>query len=164
MSHRCQHSSPKGQCTRPSVDGSDCCERHCNEDHRIRGYRLADESLRARFDQLSEMDSIETVQNEVHLLRALIFERIDLARTEADKIVAFQTLHPAMSTLNKMVDSLSKLRRETSEVLDKGALNKLGDSIVEILISELCDIEDYESIIDRVAARISNVIAEARNE
>lgn len=110
------------------------------------------------------MDSIETVRQEVLLLRALIDERLDLARTEADKITAFQVIHPAISTLNKLVESLNKLDRQTNEVLDKGALTRLGDDIVTVLIEELCHIDGYTDIIDRVGSRIADAIAGARNE
>ena len=113
---------------------------------------------------MSGSESLETVKDEVILLRTLINERLNLARTEADKIVAFQTIHPALSTLNKLVESLGKLERQTNVVLGKGALNKLSDTIVQILVEELCDIADYESIIDRVASRIASEIAGARNE
>jgi signal transduction histidine kinase len=130
----------------------------------MRSYYLADTKLRARFDQLSGSESLETVKDEVILLRTLINERLNFARSESDKIVAFQTIHPALSTLNKLVESLGKLERQTNVVLGKGALNKLSDTIVQILIEELCDIEDYESIIDRVASRIASEIAGARNE
>ena len=164
MSQRCQHSGPRGQCSRPAVDGSNFCLSHCKESDLIKGYRLADTDLRQRFDELSAMDSIETVRQEVRLLRTLIEDRINLARNEAERITAFQVVHPAISTLNKLVESLGKLERQTNEVLDKGALTKLSDDIVTILIEELCDIDGYTDIIDRVASRIAGAVAGARNE
>lgn len=164
MSQRCQHSGPRGQCSRPVVDGSKFCLSHCKESERMRGYVLSDEGLRQRFDDMSAMDSIETVRQEVRLLRALIEDRVNLARNEAERITAFQVIHPAISTLNKLVESLRKLEIQTNEVLGKGAISKLGDEIVTILIEELCHLEGYTDIIDRVAARIADSLAAARNE
>ena len=108
-------------------------------------------------------ESLGTVRDEVILLRALINERLDLAKTEADKIVAFQTIHPALSTLNKLVESLSKLELQTDVVLGKAALTKLCDDIVTILIEELSTVEGYTDIVDRVAKRISDAVASSRN-
>lgn len=130
----------------------------------MKGYRLADSDLRARFNELSAMDSIETVRQEVRLLRTLIEDRINLARNEAERITAFQVVHPAISTLNKLVDSLGKLERQTNEVLDKGAIDRMNDEIVTVLIEELCHVDGYTDIIDRVGSRIAGVIAGARNE
>lgn len=161
---RCQHSGPNGQCSRPAVDGSEFCLQHSKESDRIRGYRLADESLRERFNQMKSENGLETVRDEVRLLRAMIEERTNMARTEAEKIVAFQVIHPAISTLNKLVESLSKLERQTNAVLSKEALNKLCEGIAQILIEELKEVDGYTEIVDRVAARISDAIAEARNK
>lgn len=164
MNQRCQHSGPRGQCPQAAVDGSKFCSRHCNEADRLRGYRLSDTSLRARFDHFSDSESLETVRDEVILLRSLINERLDLAKTEADKVVAFQVIHPALSTLNKLVESLGKLERQTDAVLGKAALNDLCDEIAKILIEELCDMDGFEGIVDRIATRISDAIASAHNE
>jgi signal transduction histidine kinase len=124
----------------------------------LRSYKLSDPELRARFDHHADSDSIETVRAEVVLLRTLIDERLSLARTEADKIAAFQVIHPAISTLNKLVESLCKLEKSTHLVLGKEALNRLT-----ILIEELSEVEGYTDIIDRVAGRIAAAISESRN-
>lgn len=163
MSQRCQHSGPKGQCNHQTVDGSEFCLRHSDESARLRGYYLSDTGLRERFDHMAGSECLGTVRDEVILLRALINERLDLARTEADKIVAFQTIHPALSTLNKLVESLSKLELQTDVVLAKTALTELSDDIVTILIEELSALPNYTDIVDRVAQRISDKIAESRN-
>lgn len=165
MSSRCQHSGPRGQCSHPSVDGSDFCKTHSNEDSRIRGYLLENPELKARFVHHSaDSESLETVRQEVRLLRTLIDDRINLAQTPAERINAFSVIHPAISTLNKLVESLNKMERQADIVLGKSALLKLSDDIVTILIEELAGIPDYTDIIDRVAERIAGAIADAHNE
>ena len=165
MSQRCQHSGPRGQCNKPAVDGSDFCLTHCNEADRIRAYRLTDPNLRRRFDEMSSSTTLETVRAEIDLFRTLMEERVNIAKTEAEKIVLFQQMPSAMAALNKLVDSFTKLERQSHEVLGKGSLNKLADEIAVILIEELTAIgEDYTNIVDAVAGRIAGVIAEARNE
>lgn len=164
MSQQCQHSGPGGQCSHTRVDGSDFCLRHSNESSRIRSYRLSDTDLRARFDHMAGSDSLETVRKEVVLQRAMIDKRLDLARTEAEYLVAFQAIQPAMTTLNKLVESLNKLEMATHTVLGKAALDKVASEIGIILVEELANVDGAEDIIDRVATRISDAISEARNE
>lgn len=161
---QCQHSGPRGQCVYQKVDGSDFCKKHCNEADRIRSYRLSDPEAQKRFDHLANSAALETVREEVVLLRMLIDERYSLAKTEADKINAFSVIHPALSTLNKLVESLSKLERQADLVLGREALEELGEDIVTIIIEELSNVEGYTEIVDRVAARITSSIANARNK
>ena len=163
MSH-CQHTGPRGQCTAKTVTGSEFCNRHSNEADRIRSYRISDPTIRERFDHHANSNALETVREEVVFLRTLIEERYELARTEADKINAFSVIHPALSTLNKLVESLSKLELQADLVLGRDALNKLGDEIVTILIEELSNVEGYTAIVDRVASRLATTIANARNK
>ena len=159
----CQHTGPRGQCTGKTVVGSDKCARHSNEVDRIRSYRIADPDIRARFDHHVDSDTLETVREEVAFMRSLIEERYSLARTEADKINAFSVIHPAISTLNKLVESLTKLEMQADLILGRDALNLLADDIVTILISELSNVDGYTEIVDRVASRIAEKIANTRN-
>jgi len=146
------------------VDGSEFCKKHCKEADRIRSYRLSDPDARQRFDHLANSEALETVRDEVVLLRLLIDERYALAETKADKINAFSVIHPALSTLNKLVESLGKLERQADLVLGREALEKLGDDIVTILIEELTDVDGYTEIVDRVASRLATTIAESHNK
>jgi hypothetical protein len=160
----CQHTGPRGQCTAKTVTGSEFCNRHSNEADRIRSYRISDPTIRERFDHHSSSSALETVREEVVFLRTLIEERYELARTEADKVNAFSVIHPALSTLNKLVESLSKLELQADLVLGRDALNKLGDDIVTILIEELSNVDGYTEIVDRVASRLATTIAQSRNK
>ena len=164
MSEQCSRSTPSGMCNQPSCDGSDFCQKHSKESDRVRSYQLSSPELRARFSHHADSDSIETVRDEVILLRSLINDRLNLARNEAERIVAFREIHPAIATLNKLVESLCKLEKSTHLVLGKEALNRLGDEIVNILIEELSLVDGYTDIVDRVAGRIATVISEARNK
>ncbi len=164
MSQQCAKTGPRGQCNQPTVDGSGFCKKHSDESQRIRSYRLSDPDTRERFDHFADSAALETVRDEIVLLRVLIEERRNLAKTEADRINAFSVIHPALSTLNKLVESLSKLEKQADLVLGREALEKLGDDIVTILIEELSNVEGYTEIVDRVASRLAKSIADARNK
>ncbi|MHC4355566.1 MAG: hypothetical protein ACYS0H_22940 [Planctomycetota bacterium] len=129
----------------------------------MRSYQLSSPELRSRFDHFARSDALETVRDEVILLRAMISDRLDLTRNEADRIAAFSVIHPAIVNLSKLVETLCKLEKSTHMVLSKEALQKLGDIIVTILIEELSQVEGYTDIVDRVAGRIAAAISESRN-
>jgi len=143
------------------VDGSDFCLKHSNEADRIKGYIITNPDLKSRFDY--HADSVETVGQELRLLRALVNDRLELAKTEADRINAFQYLHPAISTINKLVESLDKMKRQTDTVLEKEALYGLNREIAKILVEEISKLDTTGEIVERVATRIASVIAGAHN-
>ncbi len=97
-------------------------------------------------------------------MRILLEERINFAKSEAEKICAFPVVQSTASNLSKMVETLSKLERQTDLVLGKDVLNVLSDQIVQILVEELSGIEDVENITERIARRIGDAIAGAHNQ
>ena len=161
MSNQCEHSGPQGQCHNPSADGSDKCAKHSKEADRIRSYRLNGE-LRERFEHHSAA-LLETVRDEIVLLRALIEDRLDLATTPAERLVAFQSVRPALVDVVKCVETLTKLEAATSVTLGKEALNELGKEVIKILTEELDGVPNYDRIIDSVAAKMAAAISDARN-
>lgn len=162
MSNQCEHSGPQGQCHNPSVDGSDKCAKHSKESDRIRSYRLKG-TLRERFEHHSSADLLTTVRDEIHLLKSLIEDRLDLAESPAERLVAFQTVRPALVDVVKCFEILTKLETATSVTLGKEALSELGKEVIKILTEELEGVPNHDSIIDSVAARIAASISDARN-
>jgi len=160
---RCIHLGRRGQCTLPKVDNSDYCSKHSNEKDRMTRYRIQDSSLRERMTRHAEGGVLATVVDEVILLRSLIEERLELAQSKAEKEAAFSVVTPMVAQVNKLVENLAKMRKSNSEVLDKDSISRLGDAIVTILIDELNDIHDRDTIIDKVAERIASTIVEAQN-
>lgn len=163
MCPKCQHSGPAGMCHYDALDGSDYCRRHGDEPARIRGYQLTDPELRSTFEQMSASTELRSLKEDVALLRALLVSRVNYARNEAEKIQAIQNVAPMFATVDKLVNSLDKLERRTGEVLEKAAATKLVGDILNILMDELNGVENRDTIVDRVAKRIAQVIAEARN-
>jgi hypothetical protein len=146
------------------VDGSDFCARHSNEADRVRGYRLSNPELRERVEQHAGEASLESVRNEIILLRALIEDRLEMASTKAERLAAFQSVTPTLVNVVKCCETLAKLERQNSVVLGKEALMGLGKQIIHILSEELDGVPGYDSVVDRIAARIAKTIAESRNQ
>ena len=164
MADKCEHTGPRGRCDKDAVDGSNCCGSHSNEAERVKGYRLTSPELKERFEHFSREDLFSSLGQEVRLLRAMIEDRMCQAVTPAERITAFNAVRPALVDVVKCVETLSKLERQNNIVLGKDALSWLSEEIITILIGELEQVPDHERIVDSVAQRISQAIADARNQ
>lgn len=161
---RCRHTGTRGNCPQAAIEGSVYCAKHSNEADRLKGYRVNNPKLQARLSELDREASLATLRQEVLLLRVLIEEKINFAQTDAELIAVIPTITSAFTTIDKLVNSLDKMQRATSFTLEKPALGRLGEKIVEILIKNLGDLPDRDEIVDRVAAEIAQAIVEIKNE
>ncbi len=126
-------------------------------------YKLYDPELRSRFEEMKASADLRTLKQDVALLRTVLEQRLNFARNEAEKIAAIQSVAPMFGTLDKLVGSLDKLERRSGEVLEKDAVQKLVLDIVNVLAFELDGVPGRDGIVDRVARRMADVIAKARN-
>ena len=161
---KCTHSGPRGMCPFDAVPGLDKCQKHARIDAIAMAYRFTDPDLKERMDFHSRDELIESVKQEVVLVRALIEERRNFATTQAEKIQAFPAILDAAAKLERLVTSLARLEKQSGQVLEKAALQKLGRRIVEILTENLKDIPDRDTIVDRVAKEIAAAVMAAKNE
>jgi len=161
---RCSHSGKRGQCTHSAVEGSEFCSKHSREEDRIKGYRLSDPGLRERMAHFSDDESLQTVRQEIVLLRTLIEDRLAQCDSKAERQAAFTVVTPHIAQVNKLVENLTRLEKANHILLSKDAAGKLGDEIVTILIEELEHVPGHDTIIDKVAARIATAVTDARNE
>lgn len=164
MADQCEHTGKRGRCTAPKADGSDFCLTHSDEADRIRGYRISNPELRERFEHHSRSDLFASLRQEVDLLRSMIEDRVSQANTPAERINVFNAVRPALVDVVKCIETLSKLERQNNIVLGKEALAWLNKEIIQILIGELAEVPGYETIIDRVAAKLAAALANARNK
>jgi len=163
MADQCEHTGPRGQCSRPKVDGSEYCGTHSNESDRIKGYQLSNPELREQFEHHSRSDLFSSLGQEIYLLRAMINERLNQIDNPAEMVSALNTVHKPLVDIVKCVETLSKLERQNNIVLGKEALNILNREIIDILVGELEAVPNFETIVDAVARRIAAAIANSRN-
>lgn len=161
---KCTHSGPRGMCPFDALPGLDKCGKHSDSETVTMGYRFSDPDLKERLDWHSRDELIESVRQEVVLVRALIEERRNFATTQAEKIQAFPAILDAASKLDRLVTSLARLEKQSGQVLEKAAIQQLGRRIVEILTENLKDIPDRDTIVDRVAREIAKAVMSAKNE
>lgn len=160
---KCLHSGTSGSCPRDAVAGSLFCERHTDEAQRVRNYLIEDAKLREGFERQQSAD-LYSLREEVTLLRTMINDRLNMAKSEAERIVAYREISTWIGTVDKLVNSVNKLEKETSQVLTKETLMAIGAAIVKVIAEEIKSLPDHERVIDAVATRIVPLIEEASNK
>ena len=159
----CLKSGPNGSCPQQAVEGSLFCARHTNESQRVRNYLIEDAKLQAEFDRLAGAD-LYSLRDEVVLLRTMIQDRLNMAKSEAERMVAYREIGTWISTVDKLVVSVNKLEKETSQVLTKETLMSIGAAIVQVIAEEVKKLPGHEDVIDAVAHRIIPLIEQASNK
>jgi hypothetical protein len=158
----CLHSGQNGSCPRLAATGSLFCDRHTDEQMMVRDFLIEDADLRAKFETHKASD-LYSLQNEVALLRTMIYDRLNMAKSEAERIVAYREIGTWMGTIDKLVNSLNKLEKETSQVLTKEAVLAIGRAMVQVIADEIKALPDHEQVIDAIAVRIVPLIENATN-
>jgi hypothetical protein len=159
----CLHSSSKGSCPRHAAEGSIFCTVHCDEAERIKGYLINDAALKERFDHHSE-GNLYSVRQEITLLRAMINSRLDLARNDVEKIIAFKEIGPWIATLDKLVNSLAKLEKESSQVLTREALLDFARLVINVVSSEIKTLPGYEQAVDAIKVKLIEAVSMTNNK
>ncbi len=131
------------------------------EDTRL--YHLAEVDSRTRLAELSSHERIKSLREEIALVRILIEKRMNMIKTEADLLSACGPINNMLLTLEKLIKSCHALEQSLGELLSKQSVVRLGQSICEIVIEELQEIEGHEEIIDRIVERLFPTIKGAQN-
>lgn len=138
------------------------CDRHTDEQAQVRDFLIEDADLRAKFETHKKSD-LYSLRNEVALLRTMVYDRLNMAKSEAERIVAYREIGTWMGTLDKLVSSLNRLEKDTSQVLTKETVLAIGREMVQAIAEEVRALPDHEKVIDAIAVRIVPLIENATN-
>lgn len=160
---KCLKSGPSGSCTRDAVEGSLFCERHSNEVALQRAYVLEDAQLAQKFERQHGITMLQSLTEELALLRAMVNDRLDMAKTDAERMQAYNQVASWLSIIDKLQNSVNKMEERTSAVLSKETLMHIFREILDVLSQEIRKLPNSEEVIDAVAVRIVPVIEKAAN-
>lgn len=164
---RCKGTSPGGQCMQRAVEGSDYCPSHggSNKQHekeQLRSYLLTQVDSARRFEQLQDRyDPVRELRDAIAMTHLLIERRMNLIQTDADLMVACSSLKGLIETMDKLVNSATRIEQHLGELLSKNTIYNLAQITVNILIDELETVPQFELIIDRVTQKLMQQIAVA---
>lgn len=158
--NRCQGTAPKGQCMQKAVEGSKFCE-SCGgsnkiaEKEQLRSYLLTQVDSARRLAQLQDShDPVRELRDAIALTHLLIERRMNLIQTDADLMVACSSLKGLIETMDRLVNSATRIEQHLGQLLSKQTVLNLGQVVVNILIDELDGVPQYEAIIDRITHKL----------
>lgn len=161
---RCQGSVPSGQCMQRAVEGSQYCPSHggSNKEHekdQLRSYLLTQIDAARRLAQLQDQyDPVRELRDAIAITHQLIERRLNVIQTDADLMVACSSLKGLIETMDKLVNSATRIEQHLGELLSKQTVRNLAQVTVNILIDELDAVPQFEVIIDRVTQRLMKQI------
>lgn len=159
---KCTRSGPNGSCPLDAVEGSLFCEKHSNEAALRSNYVLADAKLAEKLSS-KPGDVIYSLRDEVTLMRAMIEDRLNMAKSDAEKLVAYNQVAAWIGTVDKLVNSLNRLEKEVNSTLTKDALFEVARKLIQVIVEEVQHLPGHENVIDAISHRVVPVIEDASN-
>lgn len=155
-------------CYHNSLPGTDKCKRHTDEKQRVRRYKLTNQKLQERINEITGVDYMASLEEEVALAQTMLEERLNAAGNDpASIIAAHEATNKSLETISKLVQVMHKHSIATGEVLSKTALLRLMQDIIGVVAEELDPFsshEAYPGVIDRIAEKVANLVEDAQNE
>lgn len=156
---RCQKITSRGQCRRETVEGSNFCSLHSKQEDLVTAYKLSDPKLNEDIRHHARA-SLADLSQQVVLLRAIVQRRLNMAGDdEASQITAMNFASNQLATITKMTETMVKLAREAGELMSRGEVEELVDTVVQIVSEELQSAEVDDAIVDRIATRIEDELS-----
>lgn len=155
-------------CYHDTEPGTDKCRRHGNERQRVRRYHLTNQRLQERVQQLTNVDYMASLEEEVALAQTMLEQRLNHAKDDPAAIIdAHEATNRSLETISKLVQVMHKHNLATGEILSKPALHRLMAEIVGDIAGELDAFSEhpaYAEVIDRIDEKITARIEAATND
>ena len=169
---RCQANNGRGQCEFLSSPPSKYCDSHArkmsasNHKARVQHYLINDPDLQESMKRQSEIEEVRSLREEIHLVRSMVERRLNMVEDDdrGGMLLAFSNVNTYMQTLEKLISSCHRMEVSLGSLLTKASVFSLGQEIVLILAEELKDIDDYETIIDRISEQVVVAISAQENK
>lgn len=169
---RCQANNSRGQCEFLASPPSQYCDSHARKmsvsghKARVQHYLINDPDLQESMKRQSEIEEVRSLREEIHLVRSMVERRLNMVEDNdrGGMLLAFSNVNTYMQTLEKLISSCHRMEVSLGSLLTKSSVFSLGQDIVLILAEELKDIDDYETIIDRISEQVVAAIAGQENE
>ena len=160
--NRCQSVTENGQCLRDALEGSQYCKTHAKGkkglDPEMRQYLLTEAQMKASTDRHGAVEQIKSLREEVAIARSLVERRLNMIETDSDLLAACGPVNSLLLTIERLVTSCHKLEESLGDLLAKAAIPKLAQALIAVIIKELENVDDYETIVDRISEQFGAVI------
>ena len=154
---QCNHQTSRGPCGKPVKAGSTKCRIHAKDAAIAEAYRISDPDLQDSVNWHARASLLD-ISQQIVLLRGLIERRLNMSDgSDADKIAAYNFVASQLTNLTKMTETMVKLAKESGELMERGDVEGLVDKLVAIVADELKELDNYETIIDKIVSRIDEI-------
>lgn len=164
---RCKGASKDGQCQNIAEDDSDYCLAHGGkvpgDEHEQREYLLAQMKERFRLAKIAGVDQIKSLTDEIAIIRDLAVRIYNTIQTDSELLKHSGQLNTLLLTAERLKKSNIQFEQSGGTLLNKETVVQLGQEICAIIIQELSEVDNYETIVDRVSGQIADVIVNAQN-
>jgi len=123
-------------------------------------YRFQNSDYQRRLLALCEHNDAKHLREEIAIARMLLEERLNLIQTDSDFLAACGTLNSQLLTISKLVQSAHKLEQKLGSLLTKSTLLLISNKFVNILISELKGLTNYETLIDSISSKLFSSLSQ----
>jgi len=143
-----------------AVDGSQYCpscggSTKAAEKEQFRSYILTQVDAARRLGELQEnYNPVRELRDAIAITHALIERRLNLIQTDADLMVACSSLKNLIETMDKLVNSATRIELQLGELLSKQTVLNLAQVTVNVLVDELEGVPQYEAIVDRITNKL----------
>jgi len=151
-------------CHHNAIEGSRRCERHTDEEDRIRRYRINKPEMQTRLNERMST-RIQNLRIEMELARVLLENRINAAGEGPENAAALHAAaNDSFRTIKALNETLTKLERDSDNLLERDALESFVMDAIKIISEELEPLREHEAypaamdnIVQRLAASESEV-------
>lgn len=132
-----------------------------NEDEQAKArYRLNEQAAEQRLAELRRSDGIDSLQNEIALVRMLIEDRINAG---SEKSGTVQLCVSLLQTLDRLQKTQLAIQLKSGDLLERKTVLALAEEIAAMLAAELREVENGEAICDRIIGKMAATIGAATN-
>jgi hypothetical protein len=122
-------------------------------------YRINEAKYGERLAELKSSPTLDSLTDEIALCRAMIEDALNGGKANSAPLV-----RDLISVLASLVKVHRQQRVEDGIVLERSALARFTAAIVQIVADELHGLPQWESVIDRITCRLSEVIERLDNK
>lgn len=160
---RCQNNlQGRAQCNNKASEGSKFCPAHgghrarmTKEKDSMRNYRL--NTFKQRVSEFSDSDHINSLRDEVGLLRLLIEEKINRCEDTGELLLVSGPLSDLIMKCASLVEKCHKLEFKLGELLDKSKVVQIAQTIVEVISRHIDDEDILEKISEEISTELQGI-------